>query len=47
MASQISREYTAPVGLFGLITTMARVLGVTSFAISSGSGTKSFSGRQG
>ena len=47
MASQVARGYTAPVGLLGLMTTMARVRGETSFAISSGSGTKSFSGRHG
>ena len=47
MASRTLRGYTAPVGLLGLMTTMALVLGVTSDWISSGSGTKPFSGRHG
>ena len=44
MRSSTSRGYTAPVGLFGLITTSARVRGVISDSISSGSGLKAVLG---
>jgi hypothetical protein len=47
MRSSTSRGYTAPVGLFGLISTSARVRGVISDSISAGSGKKRFCGRQG
>jgi hypothetical protein len=43
----VAREYTAPVGLLGLMTTIARVRLVISASMSRGSGSKLFSGRQG
>ena len=46
MRSSSARGYTAPVGLFGLISTIARVRGVTSASISSGSGRKALSALQ-
>jgi hypothetical protein len=41
--SSTSREYTAPVGLFGLMTTIALVAGVTFDRMSSRSGCQPFS----
>jgi hypothetical protein len=46
MAFRVSSGYTAPVGLFGLMMTMARVRGVILARMSSRSGSQSLASSQ-